>query len=126
MIPALASCVLICSTGVAAAQDLIVNGFDDASSIGVGNVPGVDWANFRTYIYGYNAVWDPTQDSTGNTNSGSLYLTVQWPLASDPNWNNGWNDVQIGFATPTPDGNYFAPSNYINFDFITVSISMKL
>jgi hypothetical protein len=117
ILPALAGFALICSTGLAEAQDLVVDSFDNASSIGQGNVPGIDWANFRTYIYGYNAVWDPTQDSTGNSNSGSLYLTVEWPTNSDPNWNENWNDVQIAFATPTATDNFFAPSNYINFDF---------
>jgi hypothetical protein len=117
LLPSLTGLAIICSTVLATAQDLIVNGFDNASNIGLGNVPGVDWANFRTYIYGYNAVWDPTQDSTGNTNSGSLYLTVEWPTNSDPNWNEDWNDVQIGFATPTASDNYYAPSNYISFDF---------
>jgi hypothetical protein len=117
LIPVLTGVALACSAGLAQAQDLTVDSFDNASSIGQGNVPGIDWANFRTYIYGYNAVWDPTQDSTGNSNSGSLYLTVEWPTNSDPNWNENWNDVQIGFATPTATDNYFAPSNYISFDF---------
>ncbi|HVU09447.1 MAG TPA: hypothetical protein VHG89_12990 [Verrucomicrobiae bacterium] len=110
LLPALASCALICSAGAAAAQDLVVNTFDT-------DISGVDWANFRTYIYGYNAVWDPTQDSSGNPNSGSLYLTVQWPFMSDPNWNESWNDVQIGFATPAAGNTTFSPSDYTSFDF---------
>jgi hypothetical protein len=110
LLPALAGCALICSAGLASAQDLTVNTFDTG-------VSGIDWANFRTYIYGYNAVWDPTQDSSGNPNSGSLYLTVQWPLISDPNWNRSWNDVQIAFATPAAANAPFSPSDYTSFDF---------
>jgi hypothetical protein len=110
LLPALAGCALICSAGLASAQDLTVNTFDTG-------VSGIDWANFRTYIYGYNAVWDPTQDSSGNPNSGSLYLTVQWPLISDPNWNQSWNDVQIAFATPAAANAPFSPSDYTSFDF---------
>lgn len=95
---------IISSAGVASAQDLSVNTFDS----GIG---GIDWENFRTYVYGETYVWDPSQDANGNPNSGSLYLTLEWPLKSDPNWNNSWNDVQIAFYTPT-----FESTNYISFD----------
>lgn len=107
--------VLVCSASLARAQDLIVNSFDNAASVNYGSTPGLDWSNFRTYIYNYATaagVWDPTQDSTGNTNSGSMYLTLDWPLHSDPNWNESWNDVQLGFST----AGTFDSSNYIAFE----------
>ena len=40
-----------------------------------------------------------------------MYLTVNWPLASDPNWNSSWNDVQIAFGTPQINS-----TDYINFE----------
>jgi len=104
LLSALAGLALISSASLAVAQELDVNTFDSG-------VSGIDWSNFRTYIYGYDAVWDASQDADGNPNSGSLYLTVNWPLQSDPNWNEGWNDVQIAFYTPV-----FVSSDYINFD----------
>jgi hypothetical protein len=104
LLSALAGLALISSASLAVAQDLDVNTFDSGIS-------GIDWSNFRTYIYSYDAVWDASQDANGNPNSGSMYLTVNWPLQSDPNWNEGWNDVQIAFYTPP-----FNPTGYINFD----------
>src|ERR1017187_1141949 len=104
LLSALAGLALISLASLAVAQDLDVNTFDSGIS-------GIDWSNFRTYIYSYDAVWDASQDANGNPNSGSLYLTVNWPLQSDPNWNEGWNDVQIAFYTPP-----FNPTGYINFD----------
>ncbi len=95
---------LICSGSVAVAQDLIINTFDSGIS-------GIDWQNFRNYAYNYNEVWDPSQDADGNPNSGSMYLTVNWPTNSDPNWNNSWNDVQIAFGTPQ-----FNSSDYVSFE----------
>ena len=68
---------LLGTASVALADDLIVNTFDTGIS-------GIDWQNFRSYIYGYNEVWDGSQDAAGNPNSGSMYLTINWPLASDP------------------------------------------
>jgi hypothetical protein len=88
----------------AVADDLIVNSFD-------AGISGIDWQNFRSYAYSYTEVWDPTQDATGNPNSGSMYLTVNWPLHSDPNWNQNWNDVQLAFYTPP-----FNSSDYLTFD----------
>ncbi len=105
--PALAGLGIIttlCATSVAPAQDLIVNSFDSG-------VSGIDWHNFRSYAYGVDYSFDATQDSAGNTNSGSMYVTVQWPTHSDPNWNEDWNDVQFAFYTPP-----FNPTNYIDFD----------
>src|SRR5271165_1482797 len=75
--------LLMCLAGAAKADDLAVNSFDS----GVG---GIDWQNFRSYAYNHTETWDPNQDSEGNTNSGSLYLTVNWPLRSDATWNQNW------------------------------------
>ncbi|MGH7970693.1 MAG: hypothetical protein ACREIC_18355, partial [Limisphaerales bacterium] len=88
----------------AVADDLIVNSFD-------ASISGIDWQNFRSYASSYTEVWDPTQDATGNPNSGSMYLTVNWPLNSDPNWNQNWNDVQLAFYTPL-----FSSPDYLTFD----------
>jgi hypothetical protein len=95
------------SARVLPAQDLVVNSFDSDQ----GGTFGLDWDNLRTYAYGVDYTFDPTQDSTGNPNSGSMYITVQWPTNSDPNWNEGWNDIQFAFYTPP-----FNPTDYINFD----------
>jgi len=96
---------LISAPGLALADDLIVNSFDSGIS-------GIDWQNFRNYAYGYNETWDPLQDASGNPNSGSMYLTLNWPTNSDPNWNASWNDVQIAFGTPQINS-----ADYINFEF---------
>src|SRR5947208_8595389 len=84
---------LISSASMAVADDLIVNSFD-------AGISGIDWQNFRSYAYGHDEVWDPAQDASGNPNSGSMYLTLNWPTNSDPNWNAPWNDVQLAFGTP--------------------------
>ena len=102
--PILLSFTLLSTAGPALADDLIVNSFD--SFIG-----GVDWRNFRDYIYGSTEIWAPWEDASGNPNSGSLYLTINWPLASDPRWNSSWNDVQIAFGTPQINS-----ADYINFE----------
>lgn len=95
---------LICPASIAVADDLIVNSFDSGLS-------GIGWQNFRAYAYSYDEVWDPNQDSQGNPGSGSMYLTVNWPLQNDPNWNASWNDVQIAFGTPQINS-----ADYINFE----------
>ncbi|MGA2749479.1 MAG: hypothetical protein ABSG59_11940 [Verrucomicrobiota bacterium] len=95
---------LICSASVAVAQDLIVNSFN-------GGISGIDWQNFRSYVYSYNEAWDSSQQSPGNPNPGAMLLTVNWPTNGDPNWNNSWNDIQIAFGTPQ-----FDSTNYIQFD----------
>jgi hypothetical protein len=108
--PALAGIAILamfCSAPPSQAQDLLVNSFDTDQ----GGTFGLDWANFRTYAYGVSYSFDAAQDSTGNPNSGSMYLTVQWPTNSDPNWNENWNDIQLAFYTPP-----FNPTNYIDFD----------
>jgi len=104
----LAAITMICSAIVANGQDLIVNSFDTDQ----GGTLGLDWSNFRSYVYGVNYSFDPTQDSTGNPDSGSMYITVNWPTNSDPNWNETWNDIQFGFGSPQ-----FYPTNYINCEF---------
>lgn len=101
---------IVFSASVASAQDLIVDSFDNASSVDIGNTPGLDWVNYRGYDV--TVTWDPTQDSTGNTNSGSMYVTVAWPGPADPNYTTAWTDMQFGFST----GGTFDSSNYIAFD----------
>lgn len=110
LLPALAGIALLCSAAAVTAQDLVVDSFDNSASIGNGNTPGLDWSNFR----GYNVttVWDPTQDSTGNPSSGSMYVTVNWPGPSDPNYTTAWTDMQFAFST----GGSFNSSDYIQFD----------
>ena len=98
---------IICSALGAQAQDLIVNSFDNDG----GGTFGLDWANYRSYAYSVTPSFDATQDSTGNPSSGSMYLTMQWPLQSDLTWNEDWNDIQLAFGTPV-----FVSSDYINFD----------
>ena len=95
---------LLGATSAALADDLMVNTFDSGIS-------GIDWQNFRSYIYSYNEVWDGSQDAAGNPSSGSMYLTINWPLASDPTWANIWTDVQIAFGTPQINS-----ADYINFE----------
>ena len=89
------------------AQDLIVNSFDNDQ----GGTFGLDWDNFRSYASSITFTFDASQDSEGNPNSGSMYVTAQWPTRSDPTWNQNWNDIQFAFYTPP-----FNPTGYINFD----------
>jgi hypothetical protein len=98
---------LLCAPIAARAQDLIVNAFDSDQ----GGTFGMDWANLRNYAYGTTYTFDPAQDSQGNSSSGSMYVTIQWPTISDPNWNQNWNDIQLAFGTPP-----FNPTGYIEFD----------
>lgn len=100
----LISLTLIGFVGLASADNLIVNSFD-------AGISGIDWQNFRSYAYSYDETWDPSQDADNNPNSGSMHLTVNWPLASDPTWNADWNDVQIAFGTPQINS-----ADYINFE----------
>jgi hypothetical protein len=95
---------MIGSTPVAMAQDLIVNTFDSS-------VSDLDWYNFRSYAYSCTYVWDATQDASGNSNSGAMYFTMNWPLINDPTWNQSWNDVQLAFGTPQ-----FNSADYVQFD----------
>src|SRR4051794_4202480 len=76
---------LLGSASMALADDLLVNTFD-------ADISGIAWENWRTYVSDHDEVWDPAQDADGNANSGSLYVTANWPLASDPKWNKDWND----------------------------------
>jgi hypothetical protein len=99
---------IMCFGPAVKGQDLIINPFDTDQD----GTFGLDWVNFRSYVYGVNYTFDATQDSTGNPNSGSMYITAEWPTNSDPNWNQSWNDLQFGFASPV-----FAPTNYVNCDF---------
>ena len=100
----LMSVALLSTPGGAFADDLVVNTFDT-------DLSGIGWQNFRSYVSGHDELWDGAQDANGNPNSGSMYVTVNWPLASDPTWNSSWNDIQIAFATPEINS-----SDYINFE----------
>jgi hypothetical protein len=95
---------LLGAVSAALADDLMVNTFDSGIS-------GIDWQEWRSYVTGHDEVWDGSQDASGNPNSGSMYLTINWPLASDPNWNSSWNDVQLFFGTPQINS-----ADYINFE----------
>jgi len=110
ILPALAGIILIFSAALASAQPLVVDSFDNAASIGQGNTPGLDWVNYRGYTV--TTAWDPTQDSTGNPNSGSMYVTVNWPQPTNPAYTTAWTDMQFGFSTGGP----FDSSDYIQFD----------
>ena len=107
VLAALGILAMVCPVFMAHAQDLIVNGFDSDQ----GGTFGLDWHNFRSYAYGVTYTFDPNQDSQGNTNSGSMYVTIQWPTNSDSNWNQNWNDIQFAFGTPPIN-----PTGYIDFD----------
>ena len=109
---AIAAIALVCSGQVAVGEDLNVNSFDlDAS--------GIAWQNWRSYVSDHTIDWDGLQDADGNANSGSMYVTVNWPLATDPTWNTGWNDVQVAFGTTT-----FAATNYIELEaFIKIDVA---
>ena len=98
--------LMVCSAHVTRAQDLVVNNWNSDQ----GGTFGMDWANFRSYAYNVTYSFDPTQNSAGDPNSGSMYVTTQWPVITDPNWNESWNDIQFAFYTPP-----FDPTNYINF-----------
>jgi hypothetical protein len=74
-----AAITMICSAIAAQGQDLIVNSFDTDQD----GTFGLDWSNFRSYAYNVTYTFDPTQDSTGNPNSGSMYITANWPTNSD-------------------------------------------
>jgi hypothetical protein len=103
---------LLGSPGAARADNLLVNTFDS-------DISGIAWENWRSYVTGHDQVWDPSQDADGNANSGSMYVTVNWPLASDPNWSNGWNDVQVAFGAGT-----FAAADYIDVEaFVKVDVT---
>lgn len=115
--PALAGLGIVtiaCSVHVARAQNLIVNDWSSDD----GGTFGLDWVNARSYVYNANDIddldftFDPTQNSAGDPTAGSMYVTVQWPTNSDPNWNENWNDLQFAFYTPP-----FNPTDYINFQF---------
>jgi hypothetical protein len=105
-----ALCAIIFAAPAASAQDLIVDSFPNAASVGTGNSPGLDWVNYRGYDV--TVTWDPTQNSTGSTTNGSMYVTVDWPGPSDSDYTTAWTDMQFAFST----GGTFDVSNYIAFD----------
>jgi hypothetical protein len=108
----LASLALLSSVSVATADNLLVNTFDS-------DISGIAWENWRSYVTGHDRVWDPSQDADGNASSGSMYVTVNWPMASDANWNNSWNDVQVAFGAGT-----FGAADYIDVEaFVKVDVA---
>lgn len=112
MLPAFTGLAVVCSAGLSLAEDLKVNTFDF-------DLSGIAWQNWRSYASGHTLDWDATKDADGDPNSGSLYVTVNWPLKDDPAWNNGWNDVQVAFGA----GN-FAASNYIEVEaYIKIDVT---
>jgi len=119
LLPALAGFALFAilfSAPLAPAQNLIVDSFDNAASVGLYNTPGIAWDNLDpSYVVnGCTIAWDPNQQSPGNPNPGALYFTIEWPLVTDPQWNEtGWNNVQLAFNTPGT----FDATKYISFDF---------
>lgn len=107
-----AALAVVSSAGVATAQDLNVNTFDF-------DLGGIAWQNWRSYVSDHTMDWDALQDADGNDNSGAMHVTVNWPLANDPNWTNAWNDVQVAFGTSA-----FAASNYIEVEaFIKIDVT---
>lgn len=100
----LISLTLLGEATAALADNLIIDTFDT-------NISGIVWSNFKDYVTGHDMVWDGSQDAGGNPNSGSLYLTLNWPLTSDPKWNSSWQDAQLFWATPLIN-----PADYINFE----------
>jgi hypothetical protein len=101
---------MLFSAHLASAQNLIVDTFADASSVNIGNLPGIDWVNYR----GDNVTvtWDPNQQSPGNANPGAMYVTVGWPGTNAPGYTTAWTDMQFGFDT----FGTFDSSNYIAFE----------
>src|SRR5437588_1256463 len=96
--------VLAGAAGPAVADNLNVNSFDSGIS-------GIAWENWRSYISGHNEIWDSAQDADGSANSGSMYVTVNWPLGSDSTWNTDWNDVQVAFGAGS-----FASADYLELE----------
>ena len=112
VLPIFCGLALLGSAGAARADDLLVNTFE----FGLG---GIVWENWRTYVTGHDEIWDSAQDADGNASSGSMYVTVDWPLASDPNWNNSWNDVQVAYGAGS-----FASGDYIDVEvFVKVDVT---
>ena len=102
--------LLTAAAGPVLADDLIVNSFDFGLS-------GIAWENWRGYISGHAESWDSAQDADSNPGSGSMYVTVNWPLSTDPTWNNGWNDVQVAFAAGSfASADYLEVEAYIKID----------
>ena len=98
--------------GAVRADDLLVNTFDS-------DVSGIAWDQWRDYVSSHDASWDRLQDADGDANSGSMYLTVDWPLTSAPNWNNAWNDVQVAFSAGT-----FAAADYLEVEaYVKVDVT---
>jgi hypothetical protein len=112
LIPALgsiASFAFLFASYIASAQDLVVNSFPNAQSVGFGN-PGLDWVNYRSE--NVTVTWDPNQASPGNPNLGAMYVQVAWPGTNNSAYTTSWTDIQFAFTT----GGAFNSANYIQFD----------
>src|SRR5512133_1102769 len=100
----LAALGIFSAAGLAVADDLNFSTFDS-------DLSGIAWQNWRTYVTSHTMEWSASQDADGNPNSGSMYVTVNWPLANDPTWNTDWHDVQVAFGPAS-----FAASAYIEVE----------
>jgi hypothetical protein len=99
----------------APAQNLIVDSFANASSVALGKNPGLVSVNYRGYDV--TVEWDPNQASPGNPNPGAMYVTVDWPGPSDPDYTTAWTDMQFDFSTAGMSADEtFNSSNYITFE----------
>ena len=85
---------LLGSAGATRAEDLIVNTFDT-------DISGIAWQNWRSYVLSHELLWDASQDADENSNSGSMYITIDWPTTDNPIYSTSWNDVQVAFNAGT-------------------------
>jgi hypothetical protein len=103
---------LLGSAGATRAEDLIVNAFDT-------DISGIAWQNWRSYVLSHELLWDASQDADENPNSGSMYITIDWPTTDNPIYSTSWNDVQVAFNAGT-----FVASDYIEVEaFIKVDVT---
>ncbi len=93
----------------------VIDSFDGPSTVQIGNSPGLDWDAAGTNPVAIT--WDPKQTSPSNPNSGSMYVTVDWPGLA------GGNPVTpqaavFSFSTASLGVNeeYYS-SNFISFEF---------
>jgi hypothetical protein len=94
----------------ARAQNLVVDSFANASSVVIGDTPGLAWASY----HGYNVTvtWDPNESSPGNPNKGAMYVTVNWPGPTNSNYTTNWTAMQFAFGTFET----FNTTNYLAFE----------
>jgi hypothetical protein len=104
-----AALTVLSSAGPAVADDLNFATFDFGLS-------GIAWQSWRDYVTGHTMDWDALQDADGNPNSGSMYVTVNWPLSNNPAWTNACKDVQVAFG----------PTSFTASDYIEVEAYIKI